>query len=197
MNLNNLQHNQEFETEILILDCELITSSKKPFVAGKCMNKYDTYEFKIWQSVDISTLTQKCHHVIGRGNLFNGKFGLIIEEWTKLDNQDKSRFYKCPPITIEKIKEGINYFIEKIEDQQLKLFTQTILRECDLKFYSHPAAKTNHDNCFGGLAHHSLKVVNAAYAMCKLRSQVNKDLVIVGAIVHEDDVVNEDGKLPR
>ena len=48
-----------------------------------------------------------------------------------------------------------------------------------------PAAKTMHHVCLGGLLEHSLAVARLAADICRRYPDLNRDLLIVGALLHD------------
>jgi len=68
------------------------------------------------------------------------------------------------------------------KDLLLEVFNDGILRR---KFTFTPAAKLWHHSYIGGLAEHTLNVVNLCRAACDVYKDLNRDLITAGALLHD------------
>ncbi len=87
----------------------------------------------------------------------------------------------------EKLKE----IIESISDLKLKDLLNTIFEEIGEKFKKHPGAITVHHHWVGGLLEHTLEVIEYCETTLKLFPQLNRDLLITGAILHDIGKLDE------
>ncbi len=109
--------------------------------------------------------------------------------------------------TISPVPDGeydVSDFIEAVENKeemlgQLKSIGDSVgdkfLSELLNRFFSDdsfiqefmdaPASVTHHSNISGGLLHHTLKVVRIADSLCAEFPELDRDLVITGAILHD------------
>jgi 3'-5' exoribonuclease len=95
-----------------------------------------------------------------------------------------------PSLDEEKIKEFyevIKTDIKSIENIQLKELLDLFFSDSKfVKGYCHsPSAITNHHNYVGGNLEHIIGVIRLCTNICEMYKGINKDLVIVGAILHD------------
>jgi 3'-5' exoribonuclease len=81
----------------------------------------------------------------------------------------------------------IDQIISNINDAHYKsllteIFNDGIIRR---KFSLAPAAKLWHHSYVGGLAEHTLNIVHLCKAACEIYENVDKDLLIAGALLHD------------
>lgn len=101
---------------------------------------------------------------------------------------DESDF--VPALSEEEIKrlfESLQTYIETISDPQLQaLLTDFFEDERFVHEYTHaPSAMSHHHNMIGGNLQHSLGVVKLSYTLAEYYSDLNRDLLITGAILHD------------
>lgn len=53
------------------------------------------------------------------------------------------------------------------------------------KYYSYPLASKIHHNFLGGLSEHSLGMAKLCWMICKQYPQLNRDLLVAGALIHD------------
>lgn len=98
---------------------------------------------------------------------------------------DMSQFVKSAPLTVEAMQAELNKAIFEIENPTWNRIVRFLLQKYQERFYSYPAAKTNHHAIKGGLAFHTLSMVRLAKAMTELYPQLNKSLLLAGTILHD------------
>jgi 3'-5' exoribonuclease len=79
----------------------------------------------------------------------------------------------------------LKYFINRITNEPLRLFVSNILEKNSNRFYIWPAAHGVHHNYPNGLLQHTCNVVKNAYSIASNYNDVDMDLVLVGAILHD------------
>ena len=76
--------------------------------------------------------------------------------------------------------------IEKISDQNLRSLMKMIFDEDNFKKFSvSPAGKSWHHAYVHGLIEHTLEIVKICDLMCDIHSEINRDLLISGAMMHD------------
>ncbi|HHT82036.1 MAG TPA: HD domain-containing protein [Acholeplasmataceae bacterium] len=94
-------------------------------------------------------------------------------------------FYDYAPITLEKLKNEIEGYLNKVENKVLFDITKSIYEEYKNKFYIHPAATKFHHTYIGGLAFHTLNMLKMAEDMLKIYTYMSSDLLYSGIILHD------------
>lgn len=110
----------------------------------------------------------------------------------KMMEEPADPYLRSPDISIDSLVTEFEVLIDSIQDIYLKqLLTQLFsdgLRETFLKA---PAAKKIHHNYFGGLLEHSINVARLCQKICLVYPDLNKDLLVTGAILHDLGKIEE------
>lgn len=75
--------------------------------------------------------------------------------------------------------------IDSIKDEPLKKLTKEIFDEIGEKFKKHPGAIQIHHNWIGGLLEHTLEVIEYCETNVKLFLELDRDLLLTAAILHD------------
>lgn len=117
-------------------------------------------------------------------------------EWDKLPTP--RRMLSNDIIDVLPYKKLLDFFIDKISDESIRLFIRNILEKEADKFYTWPAATTVHHNYQSGLLQHTVNVVKNAYTLASNYNNIDMDIVLSGAILHDIGKVyeyNKDGTI--
>jgi 3'-5' exoribonuclease len=93
---------------------------------------------------------------------------------------------------MNELKKELLEIIEVINEIELKDSIKELLSKNAI-FYNSPAAKMKHHAYIGGLLEHTLQTVKLSISMMKIIQEelnINKDLVIAGAILHDIGKIN-------
>ena len=116
----------------------------------------------------------------------------------------KSIQLKDQEVDITKYKMVISHFIGMIKSESIKQFVSNILEKKSKYFLYWPAATNVHHNIKSGLLLHTANVVKTAYCIAFNYNDIDLDLVLAGAILHdigkiyeydEDGNISGEGKL--
>jgi 3'-5' exoribonuclease len=88
---------------------------------------------------------------------------------------------------IETLYTQLKTYMNEIGNEQLQQLLQSFFSDKDFEdLFTHiPSAMTHHHNYIGGNLQHTLGVVRLCDNICKMYPQVNKDLALTGAILHD------------
>ncbi len=82
--------------------------------------------------------------------------------------------------------------MEKITDTDLKFIMNNIFSEDRFeKYTSVPAGKMWHHGYISGLIEHTLEIVRICDLMCDIHPQINRDLLVCGAMLHDFGKIEE------
>lgn len=123
----------------------------------------------------------------------DGQMQMSIKSLEQAQESSLEDFLPSTPRDIEELMREIDTKIASIKHQQLKalllsFFDDLILRE---KFKKTPAAKKLHQAYKGGLAEHTVNVVQICETICQIYPQVNRDFLITAALLHDIGKVEE------
>lgn len=107
------------------------------------------------------------------------------------DNLELSDFIKAAP---EKAEGMYLYILEKadeMEDEELKKLCLRLLGDHEKKLMYYPAAAKNHHAELAGLLYHMKRMMMTAERICEVYTNLNRDLVMAGVIIHDIEKLNE------
>jgi 3'-5' exoribonuclease len=78
-------------------------------------------------------------------------------------------------------------FADQVEEPHMKALVDSFFRDDEFmkEFSSCPASIQLHSAAFGGLLQHTLRVVETCTHICKMHPQLDRDLVLAGALLHD------------
>jgi len=109
------------------------------------------------------------------------------------EQYDVADFVKPAKRDVNEMYDELTAYVDKVSDEKLKAFLLKTVNEPNFKqkFKVHPGAIEIHHNWIGGLLEHTLQIL----AYCKLSSDffpdLDKDLLIAGAILHDIGKMDE------
>ena len=81
---------------------------------------------------------------------------------------------------------------EKISNVKLRTLIKNIFTEENFEKYSSaPAGKSWHHSYIGGLLEHTLEIMKICDLMCDFHPEINRDLLICGAMLHDFGKIEE------
>ncbi len=104
---------------------------------------------------------------------------------TEEDRYDIKDFIKTAPEESEEMYKYILAKAESIEDHQLKKITLEFLKKQEKELLYYPAAMKNHHSIMGGLLFHIKRMLMMAENMCLVYTNLRKDFLICGVILHD------------
>ncbi len=106
-------------------------------------------------------------------------------EDTELKNNVYRKFMQAATLDYKELKNGVESYIAKIESKVLHDIVSTIISKYENDFYLYPAASKLHHAYVGGLAYHTLGMLEVADKMLMCYKYLNKDLLLSGVILHD------------
>jgi 3'-5' exoribonuclease len=170
----------------------------RPYLTIKLMDCTGEVEGRIWDRVDeISARFNKDDfvRVAGKASVYMGKMQLVLQELERLaeSSVDLADFLPVSDRPPEAMVAELTALVEGMTDPALKGLMQAFLADHDfMAGYSRaPAAKTMHHVCLGGLLEHSLAVAALVDDICRRYPDLNRDLLLTGALLHDVGKVAE------
>lgn len=177
-----------------------IGSNKKQYLDMVVCDKTGELTAKKWDVADaeLPTLNE-----IGEGDIIKLKGN--VTEWNGMrqlrvlklrkavpeDNAELMDFIKAAP---EKAADMYDYILntaEGIQDEELRKLCLRVLTDNKEKLMYYPAAAKNHHAELSGLLYHMKRMLMTAERICEVYTNLNRDLVTAGVIVHDIEKLNE------
>ncbi|WP_277058856.1 3'-5' exoribonuclease YhaM family protein [Trichlorobacter lovleyi] len=164
----------------------------KPYMNLKFMDKSGEIDGKLWDNVDeLDKTFQKGDFVRIRGtaSLYMGKMQLVAKEIKRLEEEgvDLADFVPVSPVPQAEMRAELAQVVASLSNPYLKALMEGFCGDTEFMagYCKAPAAKGMHHVYIGGLLEHSLSVVRLVDAIVPLYPDLNRDLLVVGALLHD------------
>jgi 3'-5' exoribonuclease len=170
----------------------------RPYLTIKMMDCSGEVEGRIWDRVD--ELSERFNRddfvqVAGKASVYMGKMQLVLQELERLDESavDLADFLPVSSRPVAAMVAELTALVDGLGDPALRTLMQAFLADPDfMSAYTRaPAAKTMHHVYLGGLLEHSLSVAVLADDISRRYPGLNRDLLVVGALLHDIGKVAE------
>ena len=161
------------------LDLEL--RDKTAILPAKVWDRIDDLRDKIKDGIIVK--------IAGQVEEFNGMPQIRVEKIraaVKSDNVDLEDFLPKSIIPLEIMIDDFNKIVDSVTNTFLKSLLRNIFSNNSFnKFSRAPAGKAWHHAYIHGLLEHTLEIIRICDLMCNIHPEVNRDLLICGAILHD------------
>ena len=125
-----------------------------------------------------------------RGNVeqYNGKDQFRISQIRPVSEKDDYVLSDLVPATDiggEQLFGMIRNRVESFENEELKAIVLTIIDANKEKLCVYPAALRLHHAVVGGLMYHTMSILRVAEELCRVYTNINKELLLAGVILHD------------
>ncbi|MGK2906046.1 MAG: 3'-5' exoribonuclease YhaM family protein [Desulfuromonadales bacterium] len=170
----------------------------RPYMTLKLMDCTGEVEGRIWDRVDeMSARFNKDDfvQVSGKASVYMGKMQLVLQELDRI-GESAVELADFLPVSMRPVAEmviDLRSVVEGLVDPDLRSLMQAFLSdESFMAGYTRaPAAKAMHHVYLGGLLEHSLAVAVLANDISQRYPDLNRDLLVVGALLHDVGKVAE------
>ena len=149
-----------------------------------------TIEGKKWEILDGDENIFKPGNIVEiEGDVLEYKGGKQIKIVSGRINEDKdldvTLFVKSAPVARGDLQKTLMEYIEKIENIDVKLIVEEIIKNNYISFCNYPAGTRNHHEYASGLLYHTVSMLKLAEAICNLYPTLDRDLLYGGVILHD------------
>ena len=162
------------------------TKSKKPYLSIEFFDGQDTLMGNYWDWTSGSIppvnaiLTVKA-----QVSEWNGSKQLNVKSLVTCTDRTLADFMPTSDFDIEDTYTAAIALMESVQDEPLRTIALSTLIELKERWLTVPGAVSVHHNFVGGTLVHSYHVARLAEAIASTMDNVNKDLVVVGAMLHD------------
>ena len=195
----DIQENQTVELLLLVRRKNLARSRNgKDYLNLKLGDRSGELAAFLWEDAERAGAALQegdCVHIKARSQLFNGNLQLtlnFIEVWQ--GQIDPRNFLPHTDKHIPTMERDLRQIIVDIRDSWLRRLAEAFFikdQEFAQAFALAPAAKAMHHAWLGGLLEHTLSVARIALKVAPLYPQINLDLVLTGALLHDIGKIHE------
>ena len=153
-------------------------------------DKTGTIEGKKWEATDDDQTILIPGAVVmvdARVNTYKGANQLKIGEVAKIEDLSEVNlvnFQRVSPQPLEDMKKKLDTYLNSFSDKDVELIVRTVITHFYDKYVTFPAAVKIHHEFGSGLLHHSLGMADLAEDVAKRYPQVDRDILVAGALLH-------------
>ena len=160
------------------------------YLAVVLQDSSGTMEGRKWSSTleDEDIIVKgKVIYIEGKVNKYNKTLQLKIMEAAKVneDEVDWAQFISTAPMDLKVMKAKLDAYVDSIQNNDVKMLVTKLLANFAKRFYVWPAAVRNHHDYISGLLYHSITMADMAVKVCSVYPQINRDVLLGGAIIHD------------
>ena len=174
------------------------TKAGKEFLDLELRDKSASLNAKMWDNFEQFVLNAKIGSVVkilGTMDEFNNIPQIKIDRVrlaSEKENISPSDFLPTSTRPISEMENELKNRISGITDSNLTRLLKNILSEERFSKYKKvPAGKAWHHAYIGGLLEHTLEIIKICDLMCEIHKEINRDLLITGAILHDLGKIEE------
>lgn len=170
----------------------------KPYLTLHLMDKSGEIEGRVWESVDVLGARFEKDDFIrvsAKATVYLGKMQLIIADLVRVSDSEVqlADFLPEGDRNPEEMKLALSALVTSCTEPHITKLLKAFFDDPQfLQLYcTAPAAKGMHHVYLGGLLEHSLAVAGLVDAIMPLYPELNRDLLIAGALLHDVGKVRE------
>lgn len=176
----------------------------KNYLSLTLADKTGTISGKVWDITrDIQSFTEGDYIKIDATvQTFNNELQLNIKKIRKAQEgeYDESDYIPTTEKNVAELYSKLTDYISSIENSYIKkLLTNIFIENKSIadSFKKHTAAKAMHHNYMGGLIEHTISVTDICSFMASHYDNVNRDILIASALLHDISKLKELSKFPN
>src|SRR5271168_2979487 len=170
----------------------------EPYLALILADRTGQIEAKMWDNVDEFILAFEQDDFLkikGLVNKYKNRFQLTIHKLRRME-EGEIDFTDYLPKTTKDIGElwrTLTEFVATFQNPHLKSLVELFMADAEIaeRYRNAPAAKTLHHAYIGGLLDHVVSLCRSCDLMCRNYPQVNRDLLLTGAFLHDIGKIQE------
>lgn len=197
--LNTLSKNDRIDHYLLIRKFDLrSTRSGSDFLSTELGDKTTTLNANLWEGfADVAARAKvgDVVKVVGTVEEYQGSLQIRVSSMrltTTTDEVSPKDFLPKSKRELKVMQDEFNKRIKNNSNKYLKnLLSQIFAGEKFELFCTAPAGKSWHHAYIHGLLEHTLEIIKICELMCEFHSELNRDLLISGAMLHDIGKIEE------
>jgi 3'-5' exoribonuclease len=197
--VNDIRDRSRVESAFLVKEkIESLARNGKPYLTLHLMDRSGEIEGRVWENVEtIGARFEKNDFIFiaAKATVYLGKMQLIISELSRIPDIEVNLpdFLPAGERNSDEMLDELASVVESCRDADLRRLLEAFFTDADfLGLYSTaPAAKGMHHVHLGGLLEHSLAVARLVDLITPVYPDLNRDLLVTGALLHDVGKVRE------
>ena len=178
--------------QLLVVACTKGTTDKGlSYLNITFQDKSGTIEAKKWDASDEDLRILVPGSVVmvdGLVNLYKNQPQLKVVGIGKISHPEDielSNFARVSPIPLDELKAKLDYYLKSFKDKDIEKVTNAVISHFYDRYVTFPGAVKVHHEFGSGILHHSLFMADVADAIAKIYTQVDRDILVAGALLHD------------
>lgn len=172
------------------------TKNGASFLSLTLSDKTGSIEARVWENADKLAALFKEGDIIeinGKAGSYRNQIQLTLKDLAPSKEDNPSIFLESTPYDISGMLKELKGIVKSIENSDLRNLINSFLSDHGFveKFKEAPAAKNFHHGYIGGLLEHTLSVCRLAGHVHKHYPELDRDLLVAGAFLHDIGKVRE------
>ncbi len=146
---------------------------------------------KLYESFGVDDFLQ----VNGRVEEFQGQLQLIVDGFERVESNDVdfTKFLPASEFDLDELEKELDQAVAEVHDPQIRELLRRIVESPEIRagLRRCPAGKALHHAYLGGLLEHICSLLRASRSIAELYTELNRDLLYAGAILHDIGKVRE------
>lgn len=189
MGLNDYQDGENLQLACLIKDAQAkTTKTNSQYLALTFSDQSGELSGNLWDATAEQVAAFQPGVVVeltGKRSSYQGRPQVEIQALALAPEKRPEDFVPQAPESVADMKDALRPFFTAIQEPTWHQIVVALVAQHGEKFFTSPAAKTNHHAFAGGLAYHTLSILRLAEAVCDLYPALNRELLYAGAILHD------------
>ncbi len=191
--VNQIKERDQVTTVFLVRDkITAMAKNGKPYMTLKLMDSTGEVEAKVWDRIDELSRQFTADDFIrvdAKASVYMGKMQLVVQRLEKVaeESVDIGDFLPVSKRSPADMRNELDLLLDSLENPYIRDLLRAFFDDPEFyRLYSKaPAAKSMHHTYIGGLLEHSLAVAALALDISARYPQVDRDLLISGAMLHD------------
>ena len=178
--------------QLLVVACNKGTTDKGlSYLNITFQDKSGTIEAKKWDASDEDLRILVPGSVVmvdGLVNLYKSQPQLKVVGIGKISHPEDievANFARVSPIPLEELKSRLDRYLNSFKDKDVEKVTKAVISHFYDRYVTFPGAVKVHHEFGSGILHHSLFMADVAEAIAKIYTQVDRDILVAGALLHD------------
>ncbi|RKY20697.1 MAG: hypothetical protein DRP90_03120 [Planctomycetota bacterium] len=202
--VEDMREGDAFAGVLLVKSCRLLTAkSGNYYVDLELVDRTGRVKGKIWKaSRETAEELPPNTFAFFRGHVerFRDELQLIVESFRKVAEEEiePADFMPTSRFGTEEMESFLRRKAESLANPHLRALWEAALADEEFMegFRTCPAAVSYHHVFLGGLMEHTCEVVRLAEAVARVRPELDRDLLLTGALLHDAGKVEEYSRGP-
>jgi 3'-5' exoribonuclease len=188
------RHENKVITSSFVVSSKQVKAKKngEPYLALTLADRTGQIEAKMWDNVEefIEAFEQEDFLKIkGLINKYKNRYQLTIHKLRRMQESEIDFADYLPKTTkdIGELWRTLIEFVGTFQNPHLKALVELFMADPEIaeRYRNAPAAKSLHHAYIGGLLDHVVSLFRSCDLMCRNYPQVNRDLLLTGAFLHD------------